>query len=209
MLSPRSLFPSLLKVAVLVTLSAAALSAAIPRGWYISGSNPHDYQTGIDDAQFNGHRVAYLRSVVPAPTGFGTLMQDFRANRYLNTRVRLRAQLKADHVADRAALWMRVDKASGDRTTILAIDNMLERPLRGTIDWQEYQIVLDVAPDATNINLGVMLEGSGDVSIANISLESVDHDIPVTAEPILNSPKQPWLQIRRRLELPFNLEFEP
>jgi hypothetical protein len=209
MLSPRSILPSLLKAAIVVTLGAAALSAAVPRGWYITGSKPHDYETGIDEAQFNGHRVAYLRSAVPTPTGFGTLMQDFRANRFLNTRVRLRAQLKADHVADRAALWMRVDKARGDRTTILAIDNMQDRPLTGTTDWQECRIVLDVARDATNIDLGLMLQGPGDVSITNVSLESVGQDIPVTAEPIPNSPKQSWVQIRRSLELPFNLDFEP
>jgi hypothetical protein len=209
MLSPRSLFPSLLKVAVLVTLSAAALSAAIPRGWYISGSNPRDYETGVDDAHHNGHGVAYLRSIAQTPKGFATLMQDFRANRYLGTRVRLRADIKTDQVGDRAFLWMRVDKAAGDTSRILAFDNMDGRVLKGTTDWQDCQIVLDVAPDATNINFGVTLRGPGNVSISNISLELVGQDVPVTGEPITNSPRQSWLQIRRPLEIPFNLDLNP
>jgi hypothetical protein len=209
MFSSRSIFPAFLKVAVAIALSAVTLCAAIPRGWYITGSQPRDYETGIDDAQHNGHRVAYLKAISETPTGFATLMQDFRANRYLDTRIRLRADVKTDQVGDGAFIWMRVDKAVGDTSRILAFDNMDGRSLKGTTDWQDCQVVLDVAPDATNINFGVTLRGSGNVSISNISLESVDQDIPVTGEPITNAPRQRWLQIRRPLEIPFNLEFQP
>ena len=209
MLSSRSLFPSFLKAAAAIALSAITLCAAIPRGWYITGSNPHDYETGLDDTQHNGHRVAYLKSLSATPTGFATLMQDFRANRYLGTRVRLRADVRADQVVDRAFIWMRVDKADSDFSRMLAFDNMDGRTLKGTTDWQNCQVVLDVAPDATNINFGVTLRGPGDVSISNISLESVGQDIPVTAEPITNAPRQKWLQIRRPLEIPFNLDLQP
>ena len=34
----------------------------------------------MNDAQYNGHRVAFLQSVAATPNGFGTLMQDFRAD---------------------------------------------------------------------------------------------------------------------------------
>src|SRR5580693_1259077 len=135
MRSSRHLFPALL-ITVVIALTAITLSAAIPRGWYITGTNPHDYETGLDDAQHNGHRVAYLKSISQTPTGFATLMQDFRANRYLGTRVRLRADVKTNQVIDRAFIWMRVDKADSDFSRMLAFDNMDGRTLKGTTDWQ-------------------------------------------------------------------------
>ncbi len=44
MLSPRSIFSAVLKIAATVALSAVALCAAVPRGWYLAGSNPQDYR---------------------------------------------------------------------------------------------------------------------------------------------------------------------
>lgn len=211
MLSSRTLFPALLKTVVAMALSAVALCAAIPRGWYVTGSKPHDYQTGIDEAQHNGHGIAFLTSVVPSPNGFGTLMQDFRANRYVDTRVRLRASLKADEVSDWAGLWMRIDKSSGETSQILAFDNMSDRRLKGTTAWQDCQVVLDVPAEATNIYFGVTLGGSGKISISDVSFESVDQDVPTTAEKP-ESPRQSyvkWSDFHRPLEVPFNLEFQP
>lgn len=105
MLSTRSIFPILSKVTLVVTLSAVALCAAAPRGWYLAGSKPQAYQTGVDETQYNGHRVAYLKAAT-ATEGFGTLMQDFRADDYTGKRVRFSAMLKAESVADWAGLWI-------------------------------------------------------------------------------------------------------
>ena len=211
MLSSRSTFPVLLKVAILVAVGAVALCATTPRGWMLGGSKPHDYETGIDDAQYNGHRIAYLKAVAEAPSGFGTLMQYFRANRYAGTRVQLRAALKADQVSNWAGLWMRVDKTAEDTTRVLAFDNMHDRPVNGTTGWRDCQVVLDVPADASNIYFGVILGGSGQVSISDISIESVDQDVPVTAaKPVSYFRSHDKLRdFRRPLETPFNLEFQP
>jgi hypothetical protein len=107
MISPRSLFPAVIKIVAAVALSAVALCAAVPRGWYLAGSKPHDA------AQYNGHRVAYLKAVTADPTGFGTLMQDFRADDYSGKRVRFSAMLKTENVADWAGIWMRIAKNGG------------------------------------------------------------------------------------------------
>jgi hypothetical protein len=202
MLTPRSVFPALLKVAALVTLSAVALCAAVPRGWYLAGSKPHDYQTGVNDAQYNGHRVAFLQSVAATPDGFGTLMQDFRADDYVGKRVRFSAMLKAESVADGAGLWMRIDKNVGASSSpkTLVLDNMHDRPVKGTEDWKSYQVVLDVPNDATGIFFGVMLIGSGDVMMSDAKIETVGLDVQPTAKP---TPEQP------RPSAPTNLDFAP
>jgi hypothetical protein len=210
MLSSRSFFPALLKVAAAVTLSAVALSAAVPRGWYITGSTPHDYESGIDDAQHNGHRVAYLKAIAETPTGFATLMQDFRANRYAGTRVRLRAALKTDQVVDWAGLWMRVDKVDGRTSRMVAFDNMYYRSIKGTNDWQDYDVVLDVPVDATNISFGISLHRSGKVLISDVSIKSVDENVPTTSFTAGEPARiQKPMEFHQPFEVPFNLELQP
>ncbi len=198
MLAPRSVFPKLLKLAAVVALSAVTLCATVPRGWYLAGSKPQDYQTGVNDAQYNGHRVAYLQSVAAAPSGFGTLMQDFRADDYAGKRVRFSAMLKADNVADWAGLWMRIDRNTGASPTMLVLDNMHDRPVKGTQDWRRYEVVLDVPNDATGIFFGVLLNGGGSVMMSDAKVETVGLDVQTTTKP---TPPRPTA--------PTNLDFEP
>jgi hypothetical protein len=107
--------------------------------------------------------------------------------------------------------WMRVDKTAEDTTRVLAFDNMHDRPVNGTTGWRDCQVVLDVPADASNIYFGVILGGSGQVSISDISIESVDQDVPVTAaKPVSYFRSHDKLRdFRRPLETPFNLEFQP
>jgi hypothetical protein len=201
MLAYRSISPALLKVAAAVTFSAGALCAAVPHGWYLAGSKPQNYQSGVDDAQYNGHRVVYLRASTPTPDGFGTLMQDFRADNYVGKRVRFSAMLKADNVANWAGLWMRIDKndSASSPPKTLVIDNMHDRPVKGTEDWKNYQVVLDVPNDATGIFFGVVLNGSGNVLMSEVKVETVGLDVATTARP--SDTAQP------RPNTPTNLDF--
>ncbi len=130
----------LMSLVVLMACSIA-LQAAVPNGWLITGSKAADYESGTDAAAaHNGHPSAYLKSTTPQVQGFGTLMQDFRADHYLGKRVRFSAFVKTEAAQDWAGLWMRVDKESKQ----VAFDNMQNRPIKGTTNWQKYDVVLDV-----------------------------------------------------------------
>jgi len=201
MLSPRSVFPAVIRIAAAVALCAVALCAAVPRGWYLAGSKPQDYQTGVSDAQYLGHRVAYLQSVTAAASGFGTLMQDFRADSYAGKRVRFSAMLKTENVADWAGIWMRIDKNTGSSSPkMLVLDNMHDRPVKGTEDWKLCQVVLDVPKEATGIFFGVTLNGAGNVMMSDAKIESVGLDVETTAKPM---PERPIPSA------PTNLDFAP
>jgi hypothetical protein len=141
-----------------VLLSAALSYAAAPKGWYVAGNRPTVYESGVDDlATHNGHPGAYLKSTLPAVQGFSTLMQNFRADRYLGKKVRFSAFVRTEGAEDWAGLWMRVD--SGTKTA--AFDNMHDRPITGTTEWRKCEVVLEVPQDATGISLGVLLSGPG------------------------------------------------
>ena len=163
-------------------------AAAVPFGWLLAGSNPDNYETGVDpQASYHGSPSAYLKAKQSTVEGFGTLMQDFSAGQYAGKRVRLRASIKAEEVADWAGLWMRVDKGSA----VLSFDNMVDRPIKGTTGWRNYEVVLDVPQDATGIAFGILLNESGSVWLNNVQFDGVGVDVPTTAKAPARLPEGP------------------
>jgi hypothetical protein len=188
---------SILMSVAVAAIFSVGLNATVPVGWYIAGSKPAEYEAGVDaSAEYNTHSSAYLKSRNPAVDGFGTLMQDFSADKYAGKRIRLSANLKAEGVRSWAGLWMRVDKQS----TSVAFDNMEDRPIMGTTSWQNYAVVLNVPQDATGIFFGVLLTGPGTVWLNGVKVEVVGSDIPTTGAGASAGTK-------RRGDEPTNLDF--
>jgi hypothetical protein len=149
----------------------------LPEGWFKTGSDPQDYDMGIDDViAYSGTSSGFITGL-PHAKGFGTLMQSFRADNYRGSRVRLSGFVKAKNVTESSALWMRIDQPGSS-----LLDNMSDRPIEGTRDWTKYSIVLDVALDASEIAFGVLLAGSGRVWIDSLELSTVEPDVPVTKQ---------------------------
>jgi len=182
----------LVGIAVAAAFSLA-LNATVPAGWYIAGSKPSEYEAGVDtNATYKDHASAYLKSKTSSVDGFGTLMQDFSADRYAGKRIRFSADVKAEGVESWAGLWMRIDK----RSTSVAFDNMQDRPITGTTAWQNYSVVLNVPRDATGIFFGMLLTGPGTVWLNSVKVEKVGSDVPTTGA---DQPK--------RGDYPRNLDF--
>ena len=176
MVSARTCFHSL-RPLLLLLIAFLSSQAAAPPGWFLAGNKPASYDTGVDgQASYNGHPSAYLKSKDLHIDGFGTLMQQFRAHHYLGKRVRFSAYVKSADTESWAGLWMRIDKDSKQ----LAFDNMLNRPIKGTTDWQKYDVVLDVPQDATGVFFGILLGGTGQVWISNAKFEVVGSDVQTT-----------------------------
>ena len=145
-------------------------------GWFLDGDTPEDYAIGIEPTLLLNGKV-YLKSQVAQPSGFGTLMQAFQGSQYRGKRVRMTATAKAQAVQNWAGLWMRVD---GTNHHVLSFDNMQDRPIRGTLDWKQYAIVLDVPQGSTGIFFGILLAGPGEVWLANVQFEIVNNTLPKT-----------------------------
>jgi hypothetical protein len=178
-----------------LNLDFTANQDGLPEGWIARGSNPERFAMAIESGQkFQGKPCAVLSAHRSFDDGFGTLMQNVETTEYKGKRVRFSAQLKTEDV-EHAALWMRVDGADGE---IIAFDNMQERALTGCNDWGKFQIILDVAQEATNLAFGVLITPRGQVWIANAAIETVSGDIELT-------------ETRNLLEVkavPTNLDFE-
>lgn len=148
--------------------------------WLITGTAPDKYKIGIDRTVFHtGTASAFLQSEEEefVPDEYATIMQQFRAERFLGKRVRFSAFVKALEVEGWAGLWLRLD---GKFSVTLKLDNMQNRPIKGTINWNLYSCVLDVPEETELINIGILLTGKGRVWLDDVSFQEVDRTIPVT-----------------------------
>jgi ATP-dependent Clp protease adapter protein ClpS len=150
-----------------------------PAGWIMAGSDPDDYEVGIDKAvAHSGTRCAYVTHAVESPRGFGTLMQQMLPDEYLGKRLRLKMWVKTEDVIGRVQPWIRVDGAK--RGKMLGFDNTCNRHTSGTTDWSECEMVLDVPEAATNIAFGIMLAGRGRLWMDDVNFDVVGKDVPTT-----------------------------
>ena len=148
--------------------------------WIITGTAPDKYKTGIDRTVFHtGTASAFIQSEEEefVPDEYATIMQQFRAERFLGKRVRFSAFVKALEVEGWAGLWMRLD---GKFSVTLKLDNMQNRSIKGSVNWNLYSCVLDVPQETELINIGILLNGKGRVWMDNVSFQEVDKTIPVT-----------------------------
>src|SRR5436190_1556066 len=116
---------------VLASMTVFAVSSEeTPKGWFHAGNRPKDYEMSVDREVVHGGKAsAHVKSIAAQTSGFGTLMQTFKAEGFQGKRVRMSGFTRAREVADWAGLWMRVDGAKGKP---LAFDNMQQRPIKGT-----------------------------------------------------------------------------
>ncbi|MGY2131095.1 hypothetical protein ACW9KT_02620 [Hymenobacter sp. HD11105] len=185
---------AILRSCLLVGAAVSLFSFDIPAGWFVAGSQPKKYEMGIDaGAGQTGKKAATIKSIEADIDGFGTLMQASSARQYLGKRVRMTGYVKSKDVKNWAGLWLRVDQAGSQKS--LAFDNMSNRPVKGTTDWQKYEIVLDVPAQASNIAYGALLHATGQIWFDNLSFEVVDASVPVT-------------DLRQMSATPTNLNFE-
>jgi len=155
---------------------ATVATTPFPNGWGGGSSHPEDYEIRLDRSVAHGGEASVrIRSIVDEPQDFATLTQGFQASDYLGQRLRLSGFVRAEHVEGWVGMWMRVDPRAGN---VQHFDNMQNRPIQGTQDWQRYQIVLDVPLDSNLIYFGVLLHGKGTVWIDDFQLEVVGEDVP-------------------------------
>lgn len=152
------------------------------KGWELSGSHPFNYEIGMDREVFHkGKASGYIKSVTAGSQDelgeFGTMMQQFKADKYIGKRLKFSGFLKSKSVDSFCGFWMRIDDKLED---VLQFDNMSNRPINGDSEWNHYAIVLDVPENSAIISFGVLLSGNGKVWIDELKFEEVDDNTPTT-----------------------------
>lgn len=194
----KKLLTGVFFIAMIVTL----FSFDLPTGWFKAGSDPKSYDMGIDKgAGREGKNAATIKSNTKKIKGFGTLMQDCLPDNYLGKRVRMTGWVKTKDVSDWAGLWFRIDEKGSNQS--IGFDNMKDgkkdRSIKGTTDWKQYEIVLDVPLKASNLAYGALLVGTGQIWFDDIKFEVVDNTVPTTGR-----DKEKYMPLTE----PKNLDFE-
>lgn len=149
------------------------------KGWFLTGTSPHNYEMGLDTKNVHqGKASGYIRSrSVATIEEFATMMQQFKAKKYIGQRLKFSAFVKSEKVDGYCGLWMRIDNAAGD---VLQFDNMSNRPIVKDTNWNLYSIVLDIPENSAVIAFGVILSGRGHVWLDQCKFEVVDEKTPTT-----------------------------
>lgn len=134
---------------------------------------------GIDKgAGIDGKNAATIKSKRKIILEFGTLIQNTSPEKYLNKRIKLSVYLKTKDVKGWTGYWLRVDQRGSNNS--ISFDNMSKRNIEGTRDFENYEIVLDVPCDASNLAYGCILAGTGQVWFDKIAFEIVEASVPLT-----------------------------
>ena len=132
--------------------------SASPIGFYTGGAG---YQVRLDKRfVHSGNQSLLMRYAPPPPIadGGGVASASFAADSAAGKRVRVSGYIKTRDVTQGfAGLWLRVDGPSG----VLAFDNMQNRGVTGTTDWERYEIELPVAAGATRVIYGALFPANG------------------------------------------------
>jgi hypothetical protein len=76
---------------------------------------------------------------------------------------------------------MRVESTDGKANYSISSDFMGDRPIKGTNDWRQFDVVLDVPnEDSTQIYFGALLSGKGQVWVDDFRFEIVDKSVKTT-----------------------------
>lgn len=161
--------------------TGAILMTTTINGWFKSGSHPKNYQLAFDKETAHITEHSILLSSIDSLTsdGYGTVMQQFKAHNFTEKRVKFSGFIKSKHVTKSCGLWMRMDSAYYD---MLAFDDMPDRAITGTSEWNFYETVLDVPKEADIINIGLYLQGSGKVWLEHTKFQIVPFTVPTTGK---------------------------
>jgi hypothetical protein len=172
-----------------------------PAGWAKNGSKPGAYVVGVDRNQtYAGMPSAYVKSIESSVNGFGGMMQMSSAEDFAGKRVRLSGWAKTQDANDGGGhVWLRVDGQQVGAS--LQFDNMDNRPIKGTTDWQPYSVVLDVPAEASALAYGFFVQGTGQMWVSGTKIEPVGADVSSTNMKVKKATPLP--------KTPTNLSFNP
>jgi hypothetical protein len=147
-----------------------------PGWWFMQHAGAMSFEFAIDDqVAKDGKQSLRIKRTGKQP--WGLVSQTVKADRFRGKRVRLTAFLRLDNVEAYGTGALR--EWSGAVLLLRsqgALDDMRDRPLRGTKPWTSVSVEIDVPSKAPIIEFGAMLSGSGTLWVDAVKLEAVGSD---------------------------------
>lgn len=172
------------------------LSVNVPDGWIVDGRALDAYVGGlIPGANHRGRPVISLKSRSDLagnmpPDPFVSVLQIVNAAPYHGKRLRIACAIRSFISKGSATIWLRFDGASGQAIGFTNLENdHANGSLKGTMDWVDREIILDVPESAAQIVFGFYLAGEGEAQYSGFVFETVGKDKSLTMEQLPTKPR--------------------
>jgi hypothetical protein len=175
--------------------AAIALPLMLANDSFINATPQNaDYKLGIDpqtrrlpDSPPAGHIQSLTPGSTNMPAWASGIVDEGDLDALRGKRVRFTGWIKTANVSNWAGiqLW-----AAGPNKKVWVLDDMGDRPIHGTTDWQQYSLVADIPKDTVNIELAAFLRGGGELWCDDFQADVVSSDVPITD----NQAWHPWSQ---------------
>lgn len=144
-----------------------------PGWWFIQHAGPPSFEFVLDDRiTKDGKKSLRIRRTGTQP--FGLVSQRIAAEHYRGKRVRLSAFLRLENVESYGrGAWRDMSGAVLMLRSQGVLDDMRDRPLRGTKPWTKVSVEIDVPPGAGSLEFAPMLSGTGTLWATDFKLEVV------------------------------------
>ena len=128
-----------------------------------------DYLATLEAASKATERAKQRGMGGAAMQSFGVATATFPLKAAAGHRIRYSGYIRSEGITrGYAGLWWRVDGRGGK---MLAFDNMDNRGVTGTTDWQRFEIEIPVDAEARNINFGALHTGDGTAWVDGLAVE--------------------------------------
>jgi hypothetical protein len=147
------------------------------KGWILGGDAPDRYEVRLDPARRreNASSARISLRAGEANDSSAMLMQYFLAYEYHGRRVWLSAFIATEDVDGSCGLWMRLD------SNTQAFLYYKSSHVKGTSDFVQRDVVLDVDEEMTLVSFGITLTGGGTAWLADAHLEVVGDEVQPSA----------------------------
>ncbi|MBL7809370.1 MAG: hypothetical protein JNN28_16240 [Saprospiraceae bacterium] len=171
-------------------------ATGLPGNWQLgTGGKSKSSYSFIHDSTgaFDGKYCAKLASTPESGT-FGAFSMLVPVE-FKGETITLKGYIKTENVAQDgwAGLWLRLDGESGS----VGFDNMQDRGLKGSHEWKQFEIVLELHKDAQNVVFGGLVVGKGTAWYDNI-------EVLVDGKPFWQAPARTILKKPAELDTMFH-----
>ncbi len=160
-----------------------------PKGWRF---NTRGGEVKVEKEQAQSGQVCLTMAGSDAQ-GFAVLINSLAGEAYQGKTLVLKGKIKTLDVAPYATFFLRADNKEGND---LAFQNMAGKWPKGTTDWTDYSLEMELPEETAMIVFGPLLVGSGKAWFDSLSIEIDGKPIKqIRPEPVLPSPENlAWIR---------------
>jgi len=167
----------------MISKLALAIMAFSVSGFIFSGDKPeflpaskdsgNNYQVGVDPTvSYTGEPSRFIKAT-DSESGISSVhVRTIDGEKYRGKKLLLTGYIKPQDVKRRADLWVQFKGSMNN----YRMNGLFAPPVHGTTDWILYEVTLHVPGDNERIDLGFLLDGTGQVWLDGMEFQMIEEE---------------------------------